>query len=206
MASDTVDERSAPATVWVLQRGRRCEAGAECWLPVRTSLKTNSERCQDFRTACPTRSFEGRVKAVAKAGRRQHSKRFELATRISRVAQTWSGLIGTLFVFWASVCLRVIQAARRFVSVQFAHRDLPTSRSWVGRTLDSYANFAASVSPRRQTPGFRCLTRVPGELPSRRGLRHGCGASCDDGVDPRWEPCHTIEPPGRERPVRGLLV
>jgi hypothetical protein len=159
-----------------------------------------------FETACPAKSSEGRFKAVVKAGRRQHSKRFELATRIPRVSETWTGLIGALTILWAAVCLRAIQASRRLVSVRFSHRELPASRSWVGRTFDSDASFAASASPRRRAPGFRCSTRFPGEMPSRRGLCYGWGASGDGGVDPRWEPCHAIEPPRRHRRVRGLLV
>src|SRR5271168_2094520 len=85
------------------------------------------ERCQDFRTACPARSSEGQVEAVAKAGRRQHSKRFELATRISRVSQTWPRQIGALTIIWVAACLRVIQAARRLLSVRMTCRELPGS-------------------------------------------------------------------------------
>lgn len=139
-----------------------------------------------FRTARPARTSEGRFKAVAKAGRRQHSKRLEPATRISRVAQTWPIRIGALTIIGMAVCLHLMQAARRWVSVRVAYRESPTGRprsAWprVGR-----ASFAANALPRRRAPGFRCLTRFSGTIPSRRGTCRGCGASCDDSVDPTW--------------------
>jgi hypothetical protein len=175
-------------------------------MPVRASLEINNERCQDFRNRVSREISRGASQGGLKAGRRQHSKRFELATRISRVSQTRPIWIGALTIVWVAVFLRVIQAARRWVSVRTAYRELPTSRPWCVRPFVTYASFAASFLPRRRAPGFRCLTRFPGELPSQRGLRFECGASCDDRVDPSWEPCHTIKPPRRVRRMRGLLV
>src|SRR5579885_2932144 len=82
---------------------------------------TDRERCQDIRTVIPADTSVGRADAATMAGRRQHSRRFGMAKRISRVAASWPGPIGALTVFWAVVLLRM-KRAWRSGPVRLAHR------------------------------------------------------------------------------------
>ena len=181
--------------------GRMTASHFEC--PSRLTL--NDARTL-FRTACPARTSDGRLTAVAKAGHRQHSKRFEPATRIYRVSQTWPKPIGALTIVWLAVCLILIKSARRYLSVRLAYRELPKGDPAVDWPSTAFASSAARLSPRQRASGFRCLIRFLNEFPSRRGMRHGFGANRDDFAVRRWESCEMINPCGLERPARGLLV
>jgi hypothetical protein len=166
--------------------------------------KANDART--FEPRVPRGRPRGSDQAVVKAGRRQHCQRVQTATRIARVAETWSGPIWALMLLWATVSLRVKPGGWWWNPVRTPRLDFRPSRPDFGPSPSLSASSAASHSPRRRTPGFRCLTRFVGELSSRRGRRHERGASCHDGVDPIRGPCHPIEPPRRRRRVRGMLV
>jgi hypothetical protein len=170
------------------------------------ALETESERCQDFRTAWPARGSEGPGRAVVKAGRRQHSRRFETATRISRVMETWTGPIWAMIILWVAMSLRVKVACWLASYARTPRWDHRPCRPGFGPILSLGASFATICSTRPRTPGFRCTARFVGGMPSRRGTRSERGASCHDGVDPNWEPWHLIESPRCHRCGRGILV
>jgi len=172
----------------------------------RPCLMTDSERCQDFFEPRAPRTFPKGRSRRSKTGRRQHSRRFEMATRDSRVLDRGPELIGTLTVLGAVLFRLSMLACRWPVPARTSRREPPPYRGGRGWAIDPHSSFAVDLSPRRRTPGFGYLTRFLGEAPSRRGPRPERGANWHDGVDPNRIPCHPIIPPRRARRVRAMLV
>jgi hypothetical protein len=206
MASDRLDEHLRPATVRgcpLASGGGGAAPGLGAWCP--SSLMTDRERCQDFRTAWAA-TPGGRSVATAEAGRRQHSRRFGTAIRISRVAASWPGPIWTLSLLWAAASLRLKPVWRLSERVRVARRHPRPPGSASVRKDDPPASSAADRSPRWIAPGFRCLSRRAGAVPLRRGPCRRRRTRCRDGVDPRWRRFHPIEPPCPRRRGRGMLA
>ena len=117
-----------PSTRETLRTGRPRMAGR-----FERLSRLTIERCQDFRTACPARSSEGQAEAVAKAGRRQHSKRFP---NWRRGSLAWRNLAridrGTDRPLGGDVPASLAGSLGGRLGAD-AHRDSPAGRSWAGR-------------------------------------------------------------------------